>query len=78
MEDHRNILREAAILNLIASIIISEVANQISQTAFLSLHRSGQGLEAPHDLCLVIEGILLSGKTTKLRTIVSGPKETLI
>jgi hypothetical protein len=35
---------------------------------------SGQGLEASHDLYIEIEGVLLCGKATKLRTIVSGPK----
>jgi hypothetical protein len=196
MEDHSNILREAAMLNGIASITVSEVADEISPTAFLGLHKtisapivfaghwqagiltlvskqlagkfshitrietaglyderdpvgplvasqvngfigrallreagkwqfvdakenareihlydqtsatgypmstldvpsiaaftsaanirfdfatgksigSGQGLEASHDLYIDIEGILLSGQTTKLRTIVSGPK----
>jgi hypothetical protein len=34
MEDHRNILREAAFLNRIASITISEVANQIIEAIF--------------------------------------------
>lgn len=38
MDDHTNILREAAILNGIASITVSELADQISPTAFLSLH----------------------------------------
>jgi hypothetical protein len=196
MEDHSNILREAAMLNGIASITVSEVADEISPTAFLGLHKtisapivfaghwqagiltlvskqlagkfshitrietaglyderdpvgplvasqvngfigrallreagkwqfvdakenareihlydqtsatgypmstldvpsiaaftsaanirfdfatgksigSGQGLEASHDLYIDIEGILLSGEATKLRTIVSGPK----
>jgi hypothetical protein len=196
MEDHSNILREAAILNGIASITVSEVADEISPTAFLGLHKtisapvvfaghwqggiltlvtkqlagkfshitrietaglyderdpigplvasevngfigqallreagkwqfvdskenareillydqtsatgypmstldvpsiaaftsaanirfdfaigksigSGQGLEASHDLYIDIEGVLLSGQATKLRTIVSGPK----
>lgn len=40
MEDHSNILREAAILNGIASITVSEVADETSPTAFLSLHRT--------------------------------------
>jgi hypothetical protein len=40
MEDHRNILREVAILNGIASITVSEVADQISPTTFLSLHKT--------------------------------------
>ncbi|GAB3753754.1 hypothetical protein [Spirosoma pomorum] len=35
---------------------------------------SSKGLEASHDLYITIEGILLSGKKTKLRTIVSGPR----
>ncbi|MBS7563829.1 hypothetical protein KHS38_05385 [Mucilaginibacter sp. Bleaf8] len=35
---------------------------------------SGQGLEASHDLYIDMEGVLLSGEATKLRTIVSGPK----
>jgi len=35
---------------------------------------SNKGLEASHDLYIEIEGILLSGESTKLRTIVSGPK----
>jgi hypothetical protein len=40
MEDHYNILREAAIQNGIASITVSEVADQISPTAFLGLHKT--------------------------------------
>ncbi|MFC4209707.1 hypothetical protein GJU39_00070 [Pedobacter petrophilus] len=40
MEDHRNILRETAILNGIANITVSEVADEISPTAFLGLHKS--------------------------------------
>jgi hypothetical protein len=35
---------------------------------------SSRGLEASHDLYIDIEGMLLSGKKTKLRTIVSGRK----
>lgn len=38
--DHSNILRETAILNGIASITVSELADQISPTAFLSLHKT--------------------------------------
>lgn len=40
MEDHKNILREAAILNKIASIYITEVAEEISPTMFLGLHKT--------------------------------------
>jgi hypothetical protein len=40
MEDHRNIIRETAILNGIANISVSEVADEISPTAFLGLHKS--------------------------------------
>jgi hypothetical protein len=40
MEDHGNILRETAILNGIANITVSEVADEISPTAFLGLHKS--------------------------------------
>jgi hypothetical protein len=40
MEDQSNILREAAILNGIASITVSEVADEISPTAFLGLHKT--------------------------------------
>jgi hypothetical protein len=40
MEDQRNILREAAILNKIASIYITEVAEEISPTMFLGLHKT--------------------------------------
>jgi len=35
---------------------------------------SSKGLQASHDLYIEIEGTLLSGGNTKLRTIVSGPK----
>ena len=35
---------------------------------------SSRGLKASHDLYIDIEGMLLSGKKTKLRTIVSGRK----
>ena len=35
---------------------------------------SSKGLQASHDLYITIEGVLLSGKTAKLETIVSGPK----
>jgi len=38
--DHSNILRETAILNGIACITVSELADQISPTAFLSLHKT--------------------------------------
>jgi hypothetical protein len=40
MEDHGNILRETSILNGIANITVSEVADEISPTAFLGLHKS--------------------------------------
>lgn len=40
VDDHRNILRETAILNGIACIAVSELADQISPTAFLSLHKT--------------------------------------
>jgi hypothetical protein len=40
MEDHRNILRETAIIHGIASITVTEVADEISPTAFLSLHKT--------------------------------------
>ena len=40
VDDHRNILRETAILNGIACIAVSELAHQISPTAFLSLHKT--------------------------------------
>jgi hypothetical protein len=40
MEDHRNVLREAAILNGIANIYITEVAEEISPTMFLGLHKT--------------------------------------
>jgi hypothetical protein len=40
MEDHSNILREAAILNGVASISVTEVADEISPTAFLGLHKT--------------------------------------
>ncbi|AZI26414.1 hypothetical protein EA772_14115 [Pedobacter sp. G11] len=39
MEDHSNILRETAISHGIACITVSEVADQIAPTAFLSLHQ---------------------------------------
>jgi hypothetical protein len=39
MEDHYNILRETAILNGIACIAVTEVADEISPTAFLGLHK---------------------------------------
>lgn len=35
---------------------------------------SSQGLNASHDLYIDMEGVLLSGETAKLRTVVSGPK----
>ena len=40
LDDHSNILRETAILNGIACITLSELADQISTTAFLSLHKT--------------------------------------
>lgn len=40
LDDHSNILRETAILNGIACITVSELADQISTTAFLSMHRT--------------------------------------
>jgi hypothetical protein len=40
MEDHSNILREAAIVNGIANITVSEIADEISPIAFLSLHKT--------------------------------------
>ena len=40
VDDHSNILRETAILNGIACIAVSELANQISPTAFLGLHKT--------------------------------------
>jgi len=40
LDDHSNILRETAILNGIACITVSELADQISTTAFLSLHKT--------------------------------------
>ena len=39
LDDHSNILRETAILNGIACITVSELADQISTTAFLGLHK---------------------------------------
>lgn len=44
LEDHKNVLREAAISNGIACIAITELAEEISPTVFLSLH---QTLSAP-------------------------------
>ncbi|WP_316743249.1 hypothetical protein [Pedobacter antarcticus] len=44
MEDHKNILREAAISNGIACINITELAEEISPTVILSLH---ENLSAP-------------------------------
>ncbi len=38
--DHSNILRETAILNGIACITVSEMADEISPTTFLSLHKT--------------------------------------
>lgn len=38
--DHSNILRETAVLNNIACITVSELADQISPTAFLGLHKT--------------------------------------
>jgi len=40
VDDHSNILRETAILNGIACIAVSELADQISPTAFLGLHQT--------------------------------------
>lgn len=40
MEDHSNVLREVSILNKIACITVSEVADQISPTAFLGMHKT--------------------------------------
>jgi len=40
VEDHRNIIREAAISHGIANIYITEVAEEISPTMFLALHRT--------------------------------------
>lgn len=40
VDDHRNILRETAIANGIACIAVSELADQISPTAFLGLHKT--------------------------------------
>jgi hypothetical protein len=40
MEDHGNILRETATLNGIANITVTEVADEISPTAFLGLHKT--------------------------------------
>ncbi|WP_367866216.1 hypothetical protein [Pedobacter sp. WC2423] len=40
VDDHSNILRETAILNGIACIAVSELADQISPTAFLGLHKT--------------------------------------
>ncbi|MCY0979321.1 saccharopine dehydrogenase NADP-binding domain-containing protein [Chryseobacterium wangxinyae] len=40
LSDHTNILRETAISNRIACITVSEVADQISTTAFLALHKT--------------------------------------
>ena len=40
LDDHSNILRETGILNSIACITVSELADQISTTAFLSLHKT--------------------------------------
>ncbi|MDH6252397.1 hypothetical protein M2347_002124 [Chryseobacterium sp. H1D6B] len=40
LDDHSNILRETAILNGIACITVSELADQISTTAFLSMHKT--------------------------------------
>ncbi|MEN5380671.1 hypothetical protein [Sphingobacterium kitahiroshimense] len=40
VDDHSNILREAAILNGIACIAVSELADQIAPTAFLGLHKT--------------------------------------
>lgn len=44
VDDHSNILRESAILNSIACITVSELADQISPTAFLALHKT---IDAP-------------------------------
>jgi hypothetical protein len=40
VDDHRNIVRETAILKGIACIAVSELADQISPTAFLGLHKT--------------------------------------
>ena len=40
VDDHSNILRETAILNGIACIAVSELAEHISPTAFLGLHKT--------------------------------------
>lgn len=40
LDDHRNILRETAVSHGIACIAVSELADQISPTAFLSLHKA--------------------------------------
>ena len=40
VDDHSNILRETAIENGIACIAVSELADQISPTAFLGLHKT--------------------------------------
>lgn len=40
LDDYSNIIRETAILNGIACITVSELADQISTTAFLSLHKT--------------------------------------
>ena len=39
VDDHSNVLRETAIVNGIACIAVSELADQISPTAFLGLHK---------------------------------------
>ncbi|WP_172406418.1 hypothetical protein [Pedobacter sp. AJM] len=44
VDDHSNILRETAISNGIACIAVSELADQISPTAFLALHKT---IDAP-------------------------------
>lgn len=40
LDDDSNIIRETAILNGIACITVSELADQVSTTAFLSLHKT--------------------------------------
>lgn len=40
LDDHSNILRETAILNGIGCITVSELADQVSTTAFLGLHKT--------------------------------------
>jgi len=40
VDDHSNIIRETAILNGVACIAVSELADQISPTAFLGLHKT--------------------------------------